>query len=272
MEEKEGIEKEITGSKEVKPKAARKPRVKKEIVPEQEKVNQPVESGAKPENKVEQPPAEIKPYPFPEAIKKARESSDKRKFSQTWDLIINVKGMDLKRPENRFSVDFILPAGRGKPSRIGVIADSLAAEAQKLGADIVIRRADIENLAKNKKEMKKIANDVNWFFGEVSLMAQIGKSFGTILGPRGKIPRPIPPKADLGAMIKNARNSIRISLKESPVISVPVGTEDMKDEDILKNAEAVYGFVSQKLPKGINNIRGMHIKLTMGIPVRLEVK
>lgn len=272
MEENESLEKGNSDS-EVKPGPVKrkKPAASKAKSAKSAQEKNPESIDAGQEKQVKQP-IEIRPYPFQEAIQKARESSEKRKFQQTWDLIINIKGMDLKRPENRFSTDFLLPAGRGKPARIGVIADSLAAEAASQGAETVIRKSEIEGLARNRKEMKKIARDVTWFFGEASLMAQIGKSLGTVLGPRGKIPRPIPPKADLGTIFRNARNSVRIVLKETPVISVPVGTEEMKDGDILRNAEAAYGFVVQKLPKGINNIRGMYIKLTMGRPVRLEVK
>ena len=64
-------------------------------------------------------------------LKEAGESSKPRKFRQSWDLTINVKGLDLKKPENRFRFDFMLPEGRGKPLKVCVIADSLAAEARK---------------------------------------------------------------------------------------------------------------------------------------------
>jgi len=48
-------------------------------------------------------------------IKEVKEKAKKRRFVQTWELIINLKkDYDLTKPENRI-VEFIqLPHGRGK--------------------------------------------------------------------------------------------------------------------------------------------------------------
>ena len=128
-----------------------------------------------------------------ELISEARKNSRKRKFTQTWDLLINLKDMDLKKPEHRFSLEFVLPEGRGKDIKVGVIADSLAAEAKK-HTDLVIRKEELESLAKNKKKLKKIVNDYDWFLAEAPLMPVIGKSMGAVFGPRGKLPKPVPPQ------------------------------------------------------------------------------
>lgn len=244
---------------------------------EEEKVQTPsAESPApkpqKTEQQIKQSNEPPKIYSFIEGVKKAKEFAPPRKFKQTWDLAINLKGLDLKKPENRFNVEFLLPAGRGKSAKVGIIADSLAAEAKKEGADVVIKKEEIDSFARDKKKLKQIANEIDWFYGEITLMAAVGKSLGAVLGPRGKVPKPIPPKADVGAIIKRARNTVRLLIKESPVIHVSVGTEEMKDDDIIKNIDGVYTFVKEKFPKGVNNIRSMYLKLTMGSPVKLEVK
>lgn len=250
-----------TPKKPAKPKPAAKEAPKK-----------PEAKPAKPKPEAKEAPKPAKLFTFSDAVKKAKELSKPRKFVQTWDFTINLKGMDLKRPENRFNLEFSLPAGRGKNIKVGVFADTIAADAKAKGADVIIKREEIPGLVKNKKKLKAIANQVDWFFGEVTMMAEIGKSLGVVLGPRGKIPKPIPPKVDVGIFIKKARNNIRIAVKESPVIHVPIGAENMNEEDILKNLWGVYNFVKEKLPKGVNSIKSMHIKLTMGGPVRLEVK
>ncbi|MEE9322922.1 MAG: 50S ribosomal protein L1, partial [Candidatus Aenigmarchaeota archaeon] len=71
--------------------------------------------------------------------------------------------------------------------------------------------------------------------------------------------------------VEMSKKMVKVSLKDSPVIHVPVGTEGMKDEQIMKNLIAVVNFVGEKLPKGKVNIKGAFIKLTMGPPVRLKV-
>jgi large subunit ribosomal protein L1 len=203
-------------------------------------------------------------------LKQAKEGSKPRKFKQSWDFSINLKGIDLKKPENRFKIEFMLPEGRGKDLKVCVIADALLAEAKK-HADLVINKDEIGPLGKDKKRLKNMAREYDWFFGEATLMAQIGKSLGVVLGTRGKMPKPLPPKVSAVPFIARARKSALIALKESPVIHVPVGTEDMDPEKISTNIQAVYKVVVEKLPKGKNSIKSLYIKTTMGKPVRLEV-
>ncbi len=264
------------GKKPSKEEVKERPAKEKAKAPGEGEKKPAVKAGpVKPPEKIVKEPAKEEPvilYPFQEGVKKARELSRKRKFSQTWDLAVSVKGINLKRPENRFSLEYQLPSGRGKGVKVGVFADLLAPEAKKQDADAVISKQEMPRLAKDKKSLKKLAREMEWFFGEVSLMPEIGKSFGMVLGPRGKMPKPIPPNANVGAVLKKARESARLVLKESPVLHVPVGTEEMGDEAVIKNLEGVYAFVKEKLPKGLNSIRNMHLKLTMGKPVRLEVK
>ncbi len=205
-----------------------------------------------------------------EKIKEARENSKPRRFVQTWDLIINLKGIDLKKPENRFNFDVVLPSGRGKTTKVVIIADSMISEAKKL-ADLVITKEELEELGKDKKKAKKLAKEYDYFFGEAPLMPLIGRFLGPVLGPRGKMPKPFPPKADLKSIVDNARKSVRAVLKETPVISVPVGIETMKDEDIATNIEAVFNAIKERLPKGQNNIKSVMLKLTMGRPVKIKV-
>ncbi len=204
-------------------------------------------------------------------LKKAHEASRDRKFRQSWDLTINTRGLDLKKPENRFKLDLILPEGRGKELRVCVIADSLAPEARK-HADTVITKEELGQLAKDKKRLKRLAAEHDWFFGEATLMADIGKTLGVVLGTRGKMPRPVPPKASIVPFIGRARKSAMVALKDSPVIHIPVGSEDMDPEKVAANARAAYKAVVEKLPKGRNSIKSMYIKLTMGKPARLEAE
>jgi len=267
--EKPAVEKPPEPEKPAEPEAKKPPKTKKPKVKDIEKVEKEISRD------LQKKALEVevrKVYSFQEGLKKARELAKKRKFPQTFDLSVNVKGMNLKKPENRFSADFQLPSGRGKSVRIGIIADSLTAEAKKHGAEVVIKKDEIASLAKDKKRLKKLANEVEWLYGEISLMPVIGKSLGVVLGPRGKVPKPIPPNANIEMLMKRARDSVRIILKETPVIHVPVGIEGMSDEAVLKNIEGVFGIVKEKLPKGVNSIRSMYIKLTMGRPVKLEVK
>jgi large subunit ribosomal protein L1 len=207
---------------------------------------------------------------FLKEIRESKEKAKKRNFSQTWDLMINLKNVDLRKPENKLDAEFPLPEGRGKESKIIFIVDSLLPEAKKTKGLIVVKN-DLEKLGKNKKKLKGYADEYDWWFCEAPLMPLVGKTLGTVLGPRGKMPRPIPPKGSVQPFVEMSKRMVKIRLKDSPVIHVPVGTEEMKDEQVMKNVIAVMNFVKEKLPKGEGNMKSAFVKLTMGPPVRLKV-
>ncbi len=209
------------------------------------------------------------PMNIDEALKKMRENSKKRKFVQTVDLIINLRDVDVKNPSNRFVLEIPLPAGRGKNVRVCVIGKSLAEVAKEL-ADEVVDEKTLEKIEEDKKAIKKLVKRNDFFLTEPQLMARIGKSMGRFMGPRNKMPKPVPPQADIKSIIEKLKRSIRVVLKDSPLIQCPIGTEDMSDEDLKKNFEAVINAVIQKLPAGKQNIKSIYIKTTMGSPVKVD--
>lgn len=207
---------------------------------------------------------------FLKEIREAKGKAKQRKFLQTWDLVISLKNLDLKKPENKLNLEFALPEGRGRESKYIFIVDMLLPEAKKTDG-LVIVRGDLEALGKDKKKLKKYAEEYEWWFCEAPLMPLVGKTLGTVLGPRGKMPRPIPPKGSVLPFVEMSKRMVKIRLKDSPVIHLAVGKEDMKEEQIMKNVIAVMNFVKEKLPKGKMNIKDVYVKLTMGPPIKLKV-
>ncbi|MHA1873782.1 MAG: 50S ribosomal protein L1 [Candidatus Heimdallarchaeaceae archaeon] len=205
-----------------------------------------------------------------EAVKKARDTK-KRNFKQTFDLAINLKNIDLKKPENRFKTEVKLPHGLGKETKIGIIVDSLLPQTNNIENIIVIKKDQLEILGKNKREAKKIVNQCKYFLAEAPLMPLVGKFLGPVLAPRNLMPLPIPPNANLGAMINEKRNVLKIQLKDSPTIHIPVGTEDMDDQKIAENIDAVIKNIISVLPKGKQQIKDVCLKLTMGKTVRFKL-
>lgn len=91
-----------------------------------------------------------------EAVKEAKEQSKPRNFTQSVDMIVNIRDLDVKKPENRFNEEVTLPNGRGKEVKIGVIADGeLIVQAKDAGVALVINKADLEELGKDRKAAKK---------------------------------------------------------------------------------------------------------------------
>ncbi|MDI6798471.1 MAG: 50S ribosomal protein L1 [Candidatus Aenigmarchaeota archaeon] len=197
------------------------------------------------------------------AIKELREKAKKRNFSQNFDLIVSLSEFDTKKPENKFTEDLILPNGRGDEARVVLFSDSV----KDVGCEI-LTSSGIEKLAKNKRETKKLIKNTDFFLAEPKLMPLVGKTLGQFLAPRGKMPKLI--TGDVRTLVESYKKSVRIRVKDSPVIQCSVGNEKMEDEKIAENIEAVIKFLEGRLPKGKHNIGKILLKLTMSKPVRIE--
>ncbi len=206
-----------------------------------------------------------------EAVKKAIELAKERnrKFRESVDLAINLKDVDLKNPKNRIEEEIILPHGRGKQVKVGVFATGELAFKSKDVADVVITPEEIDDLAENKRKAKKLANDIDFFIAEAPLMPVIGKKLGVVLGPRGKMPRPVPPNIDPKGIVETLRKTVKVRSKDRPTFHAHVGTVDMDPEQIADNIEAVLKRVESKLERGRMNIKSAYVKTTMGPAVRL---
>lgn len=206
-----------------------------------------------------------------EAVKGAKEKSTERNFTQSFDLAVGFKDLDLNDPSNRINTEVKLPHGTGKSQKIAVFAEGeLAERARKAEADRVLSKSEIRELGSNRSRAKKLAEEYGSFIAEASLMPFIGKQLGPVLGPRGKMPQPLPPTADPGALINRLRSTIRVNVREEPVAHLLVGREDMSEEQIADNIESVLSTIESNLQKGSQQIKSIHIKTTMGEPVQIE--
>jgi len=205
-----------------------------------------------------------------DAVKEAKEQSKPRNFTQSIDVIINLKDLDVRKPENRFSEEVALPNGRGKEIKIGVIADGeLALAAKNAGVDVVISKEDLQEFGKDIKAAKKVVNSVDSFIAQADMMPLVGRFLGRILGPRNKMPKPVPASARIEPLLERTQATIKVGVKQQPSIQILVGTQDMDDEKLAENIEAVLAVLDRNLEKGRNQIKSMYIKATMGSVVRV---
>lgn len=204
------------------------------------------------------------------AVKEAKEQSKPRNFTESVDIIINIRDLDVKKPENRFEEEVTLPNGRGKEVKIGVIADGeLTVQAKNAGVALVINKAELEELGKNRKKAKKMANSIDFFIAQADMMPLVGRFLGPVLGPRNKMPKPVPANVKLEPLLGKLQNTIKVGIKQQPSIQLIIGTQDMADEQIAENIEAVLAILDRHLEKGRKQIKSMFIKTTMGSVVRV---
>jgi len=208
-----------------------------------------------------------------EAIKELRSKSKKRNFSQSVELVINLRDVDVKKPEGRIQEVVELPHSVGKNVGVCVIATGdLALRARRAGADLVLEREDLERLAGDKKQQRQTAKEASFFVAEAPLMPLVGRVLGPILGPRGKMPIPVPPTVDIEDVIGRQRRMTMVRARGQPTLHCRVGTEDMSDQDLLDNVQAVVGRVERRLRRGMMNVDSVYLKLSMSPPVKVSIQ
>lgn len=214
---------------------------------------------------------------FKQAIGVVRKSSQKRKFTQSFDLIINLKDVNLKDPAQQIDVFTALHYSKGRKTKVcALVGPELAKQAKEI-CDFVVMHDDFEKYAKDKKLTKKLATDYDFFIAQANIMPDVAKSFGRVFGPKGKMPNPkagcvVPPTINLKPLYDKLQKTVRIVAKTSPSIKVIVGNEKMKDEEVLDNIITVFKHVLGLLPSEKNNIRNIYLKLTMGKSVKVGAK
>lgn len=210
-----------------------------------------------------------------EAIKKFRDDKYKKNFNQSFDLVMNLRDLDVKKPENQ--VDFFATYAQklSKEKKIGVLAGPELAESAKGVADIVIQVHEFDQY-KDKKLAKKLADEYDFFIAQADVMPKVATAFGRVFGPRGKMPNPklgsvLSAKASVEPVVEKLKNTVRVSSKKSLNIQVKIADEKQSDEDVEANFNALYEAILQNLPKEKSNVNRVMLKLTMSEPVEIDI-
>jgi large subunit ribosomal protein L10Ae len=167
-----------------------------------------------------------------------------------------------------------------------------------------LRYLYFDRLNKNKKLVKKLAKKYDAFLSSEALIKQIprllgpGLSKGKIshrfshfhdahdVSTAGKFPTPVSHAEDLSNKLTEVRSTIKFQLKKVLCLGVAVGHIQMTDDQVLGNVMlskpfsptttsfeanvfAGINFLVSLLKKNWQNVKSLHIKTTMGKPVRL---
>ncbi len=201
-------------------------------------------------------------------IKDAKDTDKERKFKQTLEMYVILKDIDVKKG---FAMNetIQLPKKLSTPTTVCVMAGGdMGIKAKSANADRVINGDEISTIAANKREARKFINNYDFFLADTQLMTTVGKVLGQLLGPRGKMPIPVPFNAPIESFLERFRSSIRVKVKNSLSMSCKIGDESMDDNDLAANAHAILNAIEKKLPSGDRNIRRVMVKTSMGKPVK----
>lgn len=210
-----------------------------------------------------------------EQVQKALEEvkkQPKKKFSQSYDLIINLKNIDIKtHPVDVFAT---LPHTKGSKVKIAAFIDQELVEQANKFCDLAIKESEFQKYQADKKLAKKLVEHYDYFIAQMNIMPKLAAVFGKALGTRGKMPNPklgcvVPPNANFEPLVKKLNQSVRLSAKKATNIQCLVGKENQPDKEIVENVLAVYNQLTKNLPQEFQNIKSVLLKTTMGKPVRI---
>jgi large subunit ribosomal protein L1 len=206
-----------------------------------------------------------------QAVKTAIEKAPERKFSESIDITINLKNIDMAQPKNRIDETILLPHGIGEKIGICVIGKGdIVTQAKDAKVDLIIGPEEVERLGGAPREARRIASTYRYFLAEMAVMPQVGRFLGPRLGPRGRMPMPIAGGVDIRPIVERLRNSVKIRTKDKTFFSTKVGSTSMKPEQVAENIEAIVKRIESVLEQGPLNVRSVFVKTTMGPAVRLE--
>jgi len=205
-----------------------------------------------------------------DVIKQAKESDKDRKFKQSVEMIMVFKDVDAKKG---FAINETvqLPRETTKPALVCIMASGdMGIKAKKIKADMVMDENELTELSADKKKAKNLIKKYDFFLADTKLMPIVGKKLGQLLGPRGKMPTPVPFNAPIESFLERFRSSIKIRAKGSLSMACRIGEENMDDADLAANANAVVTTVEKILPNGSKNIKKIMFKTTMGKAMKVE--
>jgi large subunit ribosomal protein L1 len=207
-----------------------------------------------------------------ELVKKGKEQSKERKFTQSVEAIVKLRDVDPKKTDLNINEIIYLPHPTQKQAKICFIGTGdLAVRAKNAKADLVMDPSQLENFAGSKRDAKKLARTYDFFLADTALMPRIGRVLGQALGPKGKIPTPVPPNASIEAMIQRMRTAVRVRSRGSLGVAAKVGDSTLSEANLADNILAAVQAVVKKLPNGDRNIRTIMVKMTMGKPAKQAV-
>ena len=205
-----------------------------------------------------------------QVIKLAKETDKDRKFKQSVEMIMVFRDVDVKKG---FAINETvqLPKKTTKPASVCIMASGdMGIKAKSANADMVMDENELTKLSADKKKSKKVINDYDFFLADTKLMPAVGKKLGQLLGPRGKMPTPVPFNAPIESFLERFRSSVKVKAKGSLSLSCRIGEESMDDADLATNANAVMTAVEKTLPNGSKNIKKIMFKTTMGKAIKVE--
>jgi len=205
-----------------------------------------------------------------EGVFKFSNETKKRKFTETVELQIALKNYDPNK-DKRFSGSIRLPNIPRPKFTVCVIGDAKHVGEAKDQKVPFMSEDDLKKLNKNKKLVKKLAQQYGAFLASASLIRKIPRLVGPGLNKAGKFPSVLGANENISDKVESVKASVKFALKskKSLCLGVPIANLSMSPKDVANNITLAVNFVVTLLPKGWQQVKRLYIKSTMGPPFRV---
>merc|ERR1712018_55630 len=192
----------------------------------------------------------------------------KRNFMETVELQVMLKNYDPQK-DKRFSGTVKLPHIARPKFTVCVLGNQAHIDQAKAVGIPSMSVDDLKKLNKDKKLVKKLAKKYDAFLASDTLIRQIPRLLGPGLNKAGKFPTILGASDDMMAKIGEMQQTIKFQMKKVLCLAVAVGTVEMTDDQLAQNINMSINYLVSLLKKQWQNVRSLHVKSTMGRPVRL---
>merc|ERR1712078_415962 len=181
------------------------------------------------------------------------------------ELQIGLKDYDTQR-DKRFAGTIKLPHVPRPRMKICILGDAAHCE-QAQRSNVPFKSVeDLKKLNKNKKLVKKLAQQFDASLASQVLIPQIPRLLGPGLNKAGKFPTLITASDNLEPKSTDVKSQVKFQLKKGLCMGVAIGNVGMTPDEMRQNALMSINFLVSLLKKNWNNIKRLHIKSTMGKP------
>lgn len=197
-----------------------------------------------------------------------RSRRKKRRFVETVELQVALKNYDPQK-DKRFSGTVKLKHIPKPRFRVCILGDQQHCDEATANNIKSMDAEALKKLNKNKKLVKKLAKSYDAFLASDSLIKQIPRLLGPGLNKAGKFPTLLTHNENMIAKVDEVKATIKFQMKKVLCLAVAVGHVKMSSDELAQNINLAINFLVSLLKKNWQNIRSLHVKSTMGPPMRL---
>ncbi|KMZ66065.1 Ribosomal protein [Zostera marina] len=191
-----------------------------------------------------------------------------RNFQETIELQIGLKNYDPQK-DKRFSGSVKLPHIPRPKMKVCMLGDAQHVDASSKIDLPSMSVEDLKKFNKNKKLVKKLSKKYQAFLASESVIKQIPRLLGPGLNKAGKFPTLVSHQESLEGKLNEIKATVKFQLKKVLCMGVAVGNVGMDEKQIFQNVQLSINFLVSLLKKNWQNVKCLHLKSTMGSPVRL---